>query len=256
MLPNCGLVDRSRSPGTAPARVPNTISVIIGGGRLSQWTGLIRCFPKEAGFVVVRCSDSVEEVFSYCQKLNPCVLIVEQPFLEKVDPIDFTRLVDFGRAIQVLVTLSSEDSAPTESLLRMGCMGFLPQGLARSTLRRAARAVASGEYWAGRKLVSRVLQDLLLAESPRRLTPREREILKLIGQGYKNQAIAERLFISRETVRWHIRSLYVKIGVPDRLSAASYALEQLAEESLPAFSPAKKPVDRLKFPRAVLQSVG
>ena len=45
----------------------------------------------------------------------------------------------------------------------------------------------------------------------------------------KNRAIAERLYITRDTVRWHIRSIYAKIGVQDRLSAALYAREHLGE---------------------------
>ena len=57
------------------------------------------------------------------------------------------------------------------------------------------------------------------------MTAREAEILTLVSQGYTNQQIAETLCICRETVRWHMRMLYAKLGVHDRQSAASHALQ-------------------------------
>jgi DNA-binding CsgD family transcriptional regulator len=55
------------------------------------------------------------------------------------------------------------------------------------------------------------------------LTAREIQVLRLVARGCRNQEIAEQLFISVETVRWHLRSLYGKLGVHDRLSAAVFA---------------------------------
>ncbi len=58
----------------------------------------------------------------------------------------------------------------------------------------------------------------------------------MIARGYKNRAIAERLSISHETVRWHIRSLHSKLGLQDRLGTALYA-QQYLEEELPSARP-------------------
>jgi DNA-binding NarL/FixJ family response regulator len=101
----------------------------------------------------------------------------------------------------------------------------LESGCSNYVLRKAVRSIAAGELWASRRVVSRLIQDFLLAESLKELSPREHEILTLIGQGYKNREIAERLFISTETVQWHMRGLYAKIGAKDRLSAAVFAAE-------------------------------
>jgi len=101
-----------------------------------------------------------------------------------------------------------------------------------------------------------MIRDLLSAESPRKLTRREKEILRLVGQGYKNQEIAEQLFISRETVRWHLRSLYPKIGVQDRLSAAFYATETCGGElEAAAFIPKKLP-EGSRQPKQLVTSTG
>jgi DNA-binding CsgD family transcriptional regulator len=66
------------------------------------------------------------------------------------------------------------------------------------------------------------VRGLLSSQSRHNLTPREGQILDLISRGRSNRDIAEELFISRETVRWHIRTLYAKIGVRDRTEAATY----------------------------------
>jgi DNA-binding NarL/FixJ family response regulator len=113
--------------------------------------------------------------------------------------------------------------------LRIGCVGFITQDASPTVLKKAVRVVAGGEFWADHRATSRVVQQLLSQSGSRNLTPREKQVLWLIGQGLKNRAIADRLYITRDTVRWHIRSVYSKIGVHDRLSAAFYAQEHLAD---------------------------
>jgi len=56
----------------------------------------------------------------------------------------------------------------------------------------------------------------------RRFTPREQEILECISNGETNRSIAARLFITRDTVRWHLRCLYTKLGVHNRKAVAAF----------------------------------
>ncbi|MBN9662367.1 MAG: helix-turn-helix transcriptional regulator [Acidobacteria bacterium] len=64
-----------------------------------------------------------------------------------------------------------------------------------------------------------MVKDTLSKGNTRHLTRRELEVFEFIRQGLTNQQIADELFLSRETVRWHVRSLYSKIGVKNRSSA-------------------------------------
>jgi DNA-binding NarL/FixJ family response regulator len=105
----------------------------------------------------------------------------------------------------------------------MGCMGFLRPESPPWQIRRAVEAVASGELWAPRLLLSQMCREYLSSHDPCKLTGREEEILALLAQGHKNREIAASLFISRDTVRWHMRAIYAKLGIHDRRSAASYA---------------------------------
>ena len=187
--------------------------------------GLTSCLCEKAGFGLLPCSNAFGDLLSYCHRHAPCVLIIGQELAEGGELAELSKVAQFGRLVKILVVGSDVTEAKVQSLIRAGCMGFLHWGCSKSLLRRAVRTLAAGELWASRRVVCRVIQDFLLAQNLHRLSPRESEILHLIGLGYKNREIAERLFISGETVRWHVRGLYGKIGVKDRLSAAVYAAE-------------------------------
>ena len=105
----------------------------------------------------------------------------------------------------------------------MGFAGALPRSTTFSVLERAIRAVAEGELWAPRKSVAATIRELLADQSPRKLTSREEQIFSLIAGGYKNREVAEKLFISRETVRWHLRSINSKLGIQERGNFIKYA---------------------------------
>jgi DNA-binding NarL/FixJ family response regulator len=202
--------------------------VVIAGAAQRYWTRLKRSFGKSADIVLVRTSSPLKDVLDECQKRIPCVLVIDYGTITSTDrPTEFTKKIQFGRLIPVLVTIDGESNPSLEPLLRMGCMGFLEPDASPKQMRKAVDAVASGEFWAPRKVVSRVLQDILSPDHPRSMTAREAEILTLVSQGYTNQQIAESLCICRETVRWHMRMLYAKLGVHDRQSAASHVLQPL-----------------------------
>jgi len=190
----------------------------------------------------VWCPGAASEVLDYCRRLVPCVLIVDEPFLAQVDEVRFSELIEAGRSIKVLVQSQQEDSGAIARLLRLGCVGVLQPGLRVAMLRRAVRAVLEGELWVSRRALSRLVQELLRKES-RRLTDREDEILRLVGKGYRNQEIAEHLFLSPQTVRWHLRSLYGKLGLHNRRRGELHALGQgeCAPPARESTGPAKPP---------------
>jgi DNA-binding NarL/FixJ family response regulator len=216
---------------SAAANGGDLIRVVIQSPAIWERSDLSRQLSARQGFVLLRCTGSLDSVLADCEKMAPCVLIVDQVLVqtEGLDLDHFGPRVEYGRLIQVLVAGPTRDPGLVEDLLRMGCVGFVTQDIPPAVLKKAVRAVASGEFWADRRATSRIVQQLLSQTGSRSLTRREKQVLWLIGQGMKNRAIAERLYITRDTVRWHIRSIYAKIGVQDRLSAALYAREHLGE---------------------------
>lgn len=229
---NASLPETIASPGTTERPAHSLTPVLIANPKLSNWRGLRRCFSQREGFLLVEGCASIEHLLMHCQKMAPCVVLADETLVSRLEPSEFTALVDFGRAVQVLVCSSERDERVVQNWIRLGCMGVLRDDLSPAVLKKAVRAAARGELWLERRLLTRILQQLLLATRSPKLTPREKDILKLIARGYKNRAIAQTLSISHETVRWHIRSLHSKLGMQDRLGTALYAQQFLEDELL------------------------
>ncbi|MEV8412131.1 response regulator transcription factor [Streptomyces niveus] len=131
-------------------------------------------------------------------------------------------------AVVVLTTFADDDSIL--SALSAGARGYLTKNSGRQDIIRAIRAAAAGQSVLDREVQNRLLATARATPSapkdplPRDITPREREVLTLIGQGLPNRAIAERLFISEATVKTHINNLFAKAAIRDRADAVRRAI--------------------------------
>jgi len=116
----------------------------------------------------------------------------------------------------------------------LGAIGVVLKLEAARILTKAIRKVHAGEAWLNRTMVANAMSELQTKERKDRdpeqskiasLTARESEIIALIGEGLRNKAIAERLYISEKTVRHHLTSIFNKLEVSDRLELIIYAFE-------------------------------
>jgi DNA-binding NarL/FixJ family response regulator len=204
--------------------------ILIGGDISPKWSSVEHQPAADGHFAVTRCNGTPEEALATCRYLAPCLLVVNDAFIDKLKVEEFYKAVDFGRSIRVLVETDDDNSRKTERLIRLGCAGVLSRNASPSTACHALQAILAGELWVDRKTVSRIVQNMLIGMKCQ-LTFRETEILGLLAEGLKNCQIAERLFISPKTVRWHLRSLYSKLGTHDRFYAASQASFQCEQTS-------------------------
>ncbi len=216
-----------------PSRQPPLVPVLVASAGLRMEKGFRNCFTQKAGFLLVEAAGTPEQLLLQCQRLAPCVLIADLEFVESLEPGDLAALADFGRAARVLVRGPAPDERTVQKLVRLGCAGVIAETEPPAVLRKAVKAVARGEFWVERLSLAHLLQKLLFASHSPRLTPREKEILRLIAQGFKNRGIAEKLSISHETVRWHIRGLHAKLGLQDRLETALYARHYIESDASP-----------------------
>ena len=140
----------------------------------------------------------------------------------------------------------------------LGCFGFLTDDTSLPWLEKILYAVGCGEMWVPRSLLSQLFQAELLDHNSSRLSRRECEILNLLGQGLSNKCIAESLFISQETLRWHLRNLYGKTRVQGRVKLIEYAHEFkdvfLPAADEPNTSATKAFTSRSIIPEDVLQN--
>jgi len=148
-----------------------------------------------------------------------------------VDGIEATRrLLDNGYEGAVVMLTSFSDRARVVDALDAGAVGYLLKDSEPAEVLSAVRAAASGHA----PLDPRVAGALL--PSRRRdpaadLSAREREVLRLVAEGLANKQIAKRLGIAERTVKVHLGSVFRRIGVADRTSAALWARDHLAPDA-------------------------
>ena len=126
-----------------------------------------------------------------------------------------------GDGLQSLLVLA-EDDGPVNALrgLQPRGWGVIDPGAPPEELAAAVYAVGEGMVVFPEELADRVLQPApMLDDFAEALTPREGEVLGLLGRGFSNKLIAGELHISEHTVKFHISSLYAKLGVSSRVQA-------------------------------------
>jgi LuxR family transcriptional regulator of csgAB operon len=118
-------------------------------------------------------------------------------------------------------------------LIRIGVKGFFSIDMGSETLKKALTLIKKGETWASRRLLSTAIPngpDYLKKYLPGKvenftLSEREKDILKAMVLGLKNKEIADKLFISENTVKTHISNIFKKFDVNNRAQAIMFALE-------------------------------
>jgi two-component system, NarL family, response regulator LiaR len=199
------------------------LPVLVPEDTLARWQTLKQCLKKYTDLKVVQCPTPCTDILKHCSRLMPCILAIEQASIDQLNPNRLKKTIDFGNSVCVLVRVIKEDAETVGRLLRLGCMGFVTERASPSVVDQALRALAKREIWVNAQVLADFVRSLLTNEGPRNLTSRETQILDLISRGRTNREIAAELLVSRETVRWHIRTLYAKIGVHSRTEAVNQA---------------------------------
>ncbi len=230
MLPAQGVV--------VPTEASPLRTLILGGRSAARWPSLERLLSKKYGMLVGRCQGPITELAAVCRRTGPSVVMADQDFLSPVwDSAE--RQFPLGTTARLLVEVSDGAGPAVEPLLRVGCWGIVRSSASIRTIAKAVNAVASGQLWVSRSELTLIVRTLMAAQLYG-LTHRETEILRWVAGGYRNQEIATRLFISVETVRWHLRAIYSKLGVHDRLGAVLTAFGVLGSGHKPNLRLAKK----------------
>jgi DNA-binding NarL/FixJ family response regulator len=195
-------------------------------------TGLRGILRSRFGFEIVGELSSGEGVVEAVADLAPDVVVMDVR-MPKVDGVTATRaLADTDGAPPVLVLTTFEDEEILAGALRAGAAGFLLKGVPADDLQRAVRTVAAGGSWLDPAVTGRVLSTYRDGRTPVLpgsevdvLTPREREVLALIGAGLSNTEIAEDLVVGEGTVKTHVGHIFTKLDLRDRAAAVVFAFD-------------------------------
>jgi DNA-binding NarL/FixJ family response regulator len=177
----------------------------------------------KAGLSVIGTTGDRAEAIAIAADKNPDIILLH---VDTDEDLDFLReLTALARDSQVIVLSGLPNCETHERAFCLGARGVLFTDITANALIKAIDRVHAGEVWIERSMVGSLLTKCLgRNERPRlemtqlaTLSKREREIVPLISQGFKNKEIAARLFLSEATVRHHITSIFTKLGVTNRL---------------------------------------
>jgi NarL family two-component system response regulator LiaR len=206
--------------------VANAIRVLIVDDHAVVREGLRTFLELQDGIEVAGEAVDGQAALGQAERLQPDVVLMDlvMPNLDGVGAMrELRQRVPGARVIVLTSFLDDERLLPA---VRAGAAGYLLKNVQPQELARAIRAAAAGEALLDPAVAARLVEAL--EEDGRdaraeQLTPREREVLALIGRGFANKRIALELGIAEKTVKTHVGNVLSKLGVADRTQAALYA---------------------------------
>ena len=215
-----------------------TIRIVIADDHPIVRDGLKKLLLLEDDFEVVGEASDGREVLSKVRDLDPDVVLLDLR-MPNMDGLGALReLQEINKRVRVIVLTASEDKNEFVQAMKLGCSGIVLKQTAPDLIVKSIRKVHSGEIWLDSHTTAAVMRQFSTGfedaasngsgrgreRSP--LSAREREIVALVAQGYKNKEMAEKMFISEQTVKNHLHNIFDKLGVSDRLELALYAIHK------------------------------
>jgi DNA-binding NarL/FixJ family response regulator len=200
--------------------------------------GLCKLLALEEDFEVVAQAQDGRQVLDVLQQYEPDILLLDlkMPGLDGLSTLQ--RLQVVKNKTRVIVLTASDDKNEFVQAMKLGTSGIVLKQTATELLIKSIRKVHAGEIWLDSHTTAAVIRQFVAADdsgpvaaqaAPRDrerspLSQREREIVALVAQGFKNKEMAEKMFISEQTVKNHLHNIFDKLGVSDRLELALYAI--------------------------------
>ena len=200
--------------------------------------GLRMFLSLEPDLEVVGEASNGSEALSLARELKPDVVLMDllMPVMDGIEATEAIR-TEMPEVEVVALTSVLEDTSVSEAV-RAGAIGYLLKDTDAEELKRAIQAAAEGRVHLAPEAAARLMREVRAPESPEELTDRETEVLRLVARGHANKQIASSLFVSEKTVKAHVSSILMKLGVQSRTQAALHAVrtglvstEELGEES-------------------------
>jgi DNA-binding NarL/FixJ family response regulator len=175
------------------------------------------------------------EAVERARELRPDVVLMDirMPHVDGVEATARLSAAGIDPPPRVLVLTTFDLDEYVFGALRAGAAGFLLKDAPRERLVEAIRVVHAGEALLSPSITRRLVEDFAARTDPLEpptalldeLTPREREVLVLVARGLSNGEVAERLVVTEATVKSHVGSLLLKLGLRDRVQAVVFAYE-------------------------------
>lgn len=184
--------------------------------------GMATVIERQRDMRAVGVADGAEEALQVFRREHPDVVLMDLRLRGDSGARVAAAIRSEFPAARVIMISNYEGDADIQQALAAGAMGYLFKSIVEDELVDAVREVAAGRTY----FPARVRQRMEEHTGEERLTTREDEILDLLGKGLRNHEISDVLGISDETVKTHVKSIFRKLGVSDRVEAVREAIER------------------------------
>jgi DNA-binding NarL/FixJ family response regulator len=183
---------------------------------------------RASDIVVVGEAENGPAALELVGSLKPDVLLLDVQMAGMDGVAVASALQSAGSTVRVLALSAYDDERFIRELLAHGAAGYLTKDEAPDVIVDAVRGVAHGEEgWFSRRAAARMAAwSRRDSSDTTHITEREAEVLTLLARGWTNNVIAEELFLSERTVRFHLQNIYGKIDVGSRGEAIAWALRE------------------------------
>lgn len=208
------------------------ISVLVVDDQRLVRAGFRVILTTDPGITVVGEAADGQEAVDLARRLAPAVVLLDIR-MPTMDGLAAARVILAETDSRVLMLTTFDSDEYVYAALRAGASGFLLKDAPGEQLISAVRSVAGGYALIDPMITRRLIQQFVQASRPRTelppqlaaLTPREREVLRLVAQGRSNAEIATRLFVEESTAKTHVGRILMKLGLRDRVQAVVLAYE-------------------------------
>ena len=216
------------------------IRILLADGHPIVLEGLRSVLRNTPSIQIVGEAGDGTEALEQAIHLSPDIVLMELK-LPKLDGLTVLRSLQArGSRAKVIIFTGSENREELVEAMKLGCSGVLLKNAPNTLIEKSLRKVYDGEIWLDSNTTAAVIRQFAapsheqgfpngansdkVTRERAQLSVREREIIVLIAQGYKNKEIAEKMFITEQTVKNHLHNIFDKVGVSDRLELALYAI--------------------------------
>jgi len=209
------------------AEADGSIRVLVVDDHAVVREGLRTFLSLQDGLEVVGEAADGEAAVRVAEQLRPDVVLMDLVMPRQDGVAAMRELRRRLPGTRVIVLTSFTEDQRLLPAIQAGAAGYLLKSVQPAELARAVRAAHAGEVLIDPSVAARLVEAIAqpAGEPPaERLTPREREVLALIGKGLSNKRIAIELGLSEKTIKTHVSHLLAKLGVQDRTQAAVHAV--------------------------------
>ena len=202
------------------------IRVLIADDHFVVRQGLAALLAPRNGMEVVGEAATGREAVDLARALQPDVILMDMIMPELDGPAAITLIKHDNPEARILVLTSFGESKQISAAIQAGALGYLLKDSSPDDLLHAIRSVHRGNLVLPQDLAVKLMQPQQTVAALDQLTERETDVLRLLAQGQSNQEIAVNLSISTTTVRSHVSTILMKLGVSNRTQAALVARER------------------------------